>query len=127
LISVDAQDDEPQEWFEIPDPKTLKSRIMLVNERPITMRYIAEKIAQKDVFQNAPQQSDYTATWSRHEALSTNNAEAAGGTVRMLIRKFVPYRIKVIANNLKDIVFKEKIRTTSLGMVDPEQFRKVEI
>jgi hypothetical protein len=127
LISVDAPDGELQEWFEVPDPKTLKSRIMLVNDRPITMRYIAQKIAQKEVFQTSPQQSDYTATWNRHEALSSNNAEAAGGKVRLLIRKFVPYRIKVIANNIKDVLTKEKVHTTSLGVIDPEQFRKVEI
>jgi len=104
LISVDAPDGEP-----------------------ITMRYIAQKVAHKEVFQSAPQQSDYTATWNRHEALSSNNAEAAGGKVRLLIRKFVPYRIKVIANNIKDVLTKEKIHTTSLGVIDPEQFRKVEI
>lgn len=127
LISVDAVGDEAQEWYEVPDPKTLKSRVMLVNDRPITMRYIAEKIAHRDVFEITPQQSDYTATWNRHEALSSNDAAASGGTIRMLIRKFVPYRIKTIARNIKEILVKERIRSASLGVIDPEQFKKVEI
>ncbi len=127
LISVDAVGDEVQEWYEVPDPKTLKSRVMLVNDRPITMRYIAEKIAHRDVFEITPQQSDYTATWNRHEALSSNDAAASGGTIRMLIRKFVPYRIKTIARNIKEILVKERIRSASLGVIDPEQFKKVEI
>jgi hypothetical protein len=127
LISVDAVGDEEQEWYEVPDPKTLKSRVMLVNDRPITMRYIAEKIAHREVFEITPQQSDYTATWNRHEALTTNNAAASGGTLRMLIRKFVPYRIKTIARNIKDILVKERVRSVSLGVIDPEQFKRVEI
>lgn len=127
LISADAVGEETQEWYEVPDPKTLKSRVMLVNDRPITMRYIAEKVAQRDVFEITPQQSDYTATWNRHEALSTNNAAASGGTIRMLIRKFVPYRIKSIAHNIKDILVKERTRSESLGVIDPEQFKRVEI
>lgn len=127
LISVDAVGDEVQEWYEVPDPKTLKSRVMLVNDRPITMRYIAEKIAHRDVFEITPQQSDYTATWNRHEALSSNDAAASGGTIRMLIRKFVPYRIKTIARNIKEILVKERVRSASLGVIDPEQFKKVEI
>ncbi|MFN5325134.1 MAG: hypothetical protein ACK5C5_09470 [Bacteroidota bacterium] len=127
LLSADAENSKDQEWFEVPDPKNVKSRVMLVNNKPITMRYIAEKIAQKDVFAITPQQSDYTATWERHEALENNDAAAAGGILRMMIRKYVPYGIKVFGTRVINFFTKPRAKSSSIGIIDPEHFRRVDI
>jgi hypothetical protein len=127
LVSADVSDGEQQEWYDVADPKKVNSRVMLVNNRPLTLRFIAKKVAQKEVFQSAPQQSDYATTWNRHEAITTNDTSKSGGTLSLLVKKFVPYRLKVIARNLKNLATKEQIQSTSLGNIDPLLFRKVDI
>lgn len=127
LVSADVSDGEQQEWYEVADPKRVKSRVMLVNNRPLTLRFIAKKVAQKDVFQTAPQQSDYATTWNRHEAVSNNDSSKSGGIISLLVKKFVPYRLKVIARNLKNLATKEQVQSATLGNIDPSQFRKVDI
>lgn len=127
LVSADVSDGDQQEWYEVADPKRVKSRVMLVNNRPLTLRFIAKKVAQKEVFQTNPQQSDYATTWNRHEAVSTNDSTKSGGIMSLLFKKFVPYRLKVIARNLKNLATKEQIQSATLGNIDPSQFRKVDI
>ncbi|MFM7176054.1 MAG: hypothetical protein ACKO0X_01375 [Bacteroidota bacterium] len=127
LVSADVTDGEEQEWYEVADPMKVKSRVMLVNNRPLTLRFIAKKVAQKEVFQTAPQQSDYATTWNRHEAVTTNDSSKSGGVLGLLVKKFVPYRLKVIARNLKNLATKEVIQSATLGNIDPSQFRKVDI
>ncbi len=127
LVSADVLVGEQQEWYEVADPMRVKSRVMLVNNRPLTLRFVAKKVAQKEVFQTAPQQSDYATTWNRHEAVSTNDSSKSGGIMSLLVKKFIPYRLKVIARNLKNLATKEQIQSATLGNIDPSQFRKVDI
>jgi len=127
LVSADVSDGEGQEWFEVADPQKVKSRVMLVNDRPLTLRFIAKKVAQKEVFKSTPQQSDYATTWNRHDAIASNDTSKTGGVLSLLVKKFVPYRLKVIARNLKNLATKEQIHSAALGNIDPSQFRRVDI
>lgn len=127
LIAADAESGQTQEWYEVADPKSVKSRVMLVNNRPVTMRFIAEKTAEVEIFKSTPQQSDYVDTWNRHTALVQNDAKASGGTIMYMIKKFVPYKLKVFVRNIINLWNKETITSRTLGEIDPKQFRKVEI
>lgn len=54
-------------WFEAADPKTIESRVELVNDKPTYLMILARKLEDKPLFASAPQQSDYVAMW-QHEA-----------------------------------------------------------
>ena len=129
LISADPPDEStPVVWYEVSDPMNVKERVMLVNSVPLTIRFIAEKIAQKEVFARAPQQSVYATTWNRHASIHSATANAGNDKgVRMLIKRILPTRLKTILRNLSDILTKEKLDTRDLGVVDKGHYRQVEI
>jgi hypothetical protein len=46
-------------WYEIPDPKEIKSRVLLENSKQSFLLIHATRTAQKPIFKSIPQQSDY--------------------------------------------------------------------
>lgn len=50
-------------WYEVADPKQIKGRVELINDKPTYLMVLAKKNADKPLFLNAPQQSDYAAMW----------------------------------------------------------------
>jgi hypothetical protein len=58
-------------WYEVADPKEVRGRVELINERPVYLMVLARKIERRPLFAETPQQSDYVARWQ-------NNAENAG-------------------------------------------------
>jgi hypothetical protein len=125
LIAVTGQDD--MEWYEVADPKNVSNRVMVVNNFPLSLMFIAEKISNKEIFASTPQQSDYTATWNAFSSVKENKAELSGSRFKYLYRKLMPHRLKVVLRNLYDIYKKEKIETAELGVINPEYFKKVTI
>jgi hypothetical protein len=46
-------------WYEIPDPKTIKKRVLFENSKQSFLLILARKTATSNIFQHTPQQSDY--------------------------------------------------------------------
>lgn len=125
LITV--TDGENLKWYEVADPKKVNNRVMVVNNIPLSLMFIAEKIAQKEIFTITPQQSDYTATWNAFTSVKEKNAELSGGKFKYYYRKLLPRRLKIILRNLYSIYEVEKVETQELGTINPEYFKKTEI
>ena len=49
LVPADEVDVDSAPWYSVPDPKEVRSRIMLCNNKPMYMLVIAEKIEDKEV------------------------------------------------------------------------------
>ncbi|HLG33689.1 MAG TPA: hypothetical protein VI757_02330 [Bacteroidia bacterium] len=114
-------------WYEVADPKSVKSRGTIINSYPLSLMFIAEKIAVMPVFSTAPQQSDYSFAWNTFESLEKKNVSQSGGYTKYLYRKLLPVRVRTIFRNIHDIFRKEKVDTKELGTINPEHFRKTEI
>jgi hypothetical protein len=72
-------------WYEVADPQALKSRVELVNDRPVYLMVLARKIESRPLFTNAPQQSDYVEMWQGEDG---NRAkEAAPGKLKSILKK----------------------------------------
>jgi hypothetical protein len=50
-------------WFEVADPDVVKDRVVLTNRRPVLLMIVAQKLANKPIFDPFPQQSDYVPRW----------------------------------------------------------------
>ncbi len=50
-------------WYEVADPKKIKGRVELINDKQTYLMVLAEKIADKPLFAKTPQQSDYVEMW----------------------------------------------------------------
>jgi len=114
-------------WYEVADPKHVSNRVMVVNNFPLSLMFIAEKVAQKELFITTPQQSDYTSTWNAFTSVKENKSELSGSRLKYFYRKLMPHRLKVILRNVYDIYSKEKVETAELGVINPEYFKKVDI
>lgn len=55
-------------WYEVADPNAIKARVELITFTPMYLLVQARRTAVKDIFANAPQQSDYTALWQDHDS-----------------------------------------------------------
>jgi len=64
LIHEDTPD---AQWVKLPDPEVLGKRVEMVNSKPAYLLVQARKISEVDIFETAPQQSDYSATWKKEK------------------------------------------------------------
>ena len=67
-------------WFEVADPKAVRSRVQLINDRPVLLFILARKIAQCEIFARTPLQSDYVAAWK--DTLALPGRKSAPGNLR---------------------------------------------
>ena len=64
-----------ENWYEVADPKKIKSRVELINDKPTYLMILAKKTASKPLFEKTPQQSDYAAMWTgENHAQTVNNS-----------------------------------------------------
>ncbi len=54
---------ENERWYRVIDPEKYGGRVELQNNRPTYLFVLAEKVAQREVFSEPPQQSDYARQW----------------------------------------------------------------
>jgi SAM-dependent methyltransferase len=52
-------------WYEVANPKEIRSRVELFNAFPLQMLVLARRKSIKPIFQTTPQQSDYTPRWEK--------------------------------------------------------------
>ena len=72
-------------WYEVADPKDIKARVELVNDKPVYLMVLAQKLASKPLFTSAPQQSDYVEMWQNEAANRTG--EDAPGKLKSILKK----------------------------------------
>lgn len=125
FIGFDSENET--EWYEVADPKKVSNRVMLVNNVPLSVRFIAQKIGVKEIFKTTPQQSDYVNTWNAFKSVSQNKAELSDSKLKYYYRKLLPYRLKVVLRNIYNIYKKDKVDSPTLGVIDPDHFIKTDI
>lgn len=96
-------------WYEAADPKQIKGRVELINDKPVYLMVLAEKRASKPLFVNVPQQSDYAAMWSDTNDIQTDGSSS--NSLKNLLKKneFV-YRtlVQIKQNQIDNALRKEK-------------------
>ena len=61
------------QWYEVADPDVVRERVTLINGQSSMLLIIARKIKAVEVFETAPQQSDYVAVWRGDADISSIN------------------------------------------------------
>ena len=115
------------DWYEVLDPHRVKSRVTLSNSNATYLLVLAEKKADKPIFQKLPQQSDYEMTWSIKESLQNNKPPKNEGYMKYLYRKYTPNRLKILGHNIHELFTKQQVVNEDLGKINAEHFRKMEI
>ncbi|MBA2605310.1 MAG: hypothetical protein H0U96_00380 [Acidobacteria bacterium] len=63
-------------WYEVADPKKIKGRVELINEKQVYLMVLAQKTASRSLFAKAPQQSDYVEIWRSAEENKINQSSS---------------------------------------------------
>lgn len=71
-------------WYEVADPKTVRSRVELINDAPVYLMVLARKIESRPLFAAAPQQSDYVERW---EGDAENPAREEPNKLKSILKK----------------------------------------
>ena len=93
-------------WYEVADPQAVKSRVELINEKPVYLMVLARKIAGKPLFTNAPQQSDYVEMWQGEDG--NQSSETSPGKLKTILKKNEFLRGTLI--NLKQKQYEQAVR-----------------
>ena len=126
IIYVQYPDGTAGDWYEVLNPKMVKSRVILVNNYPTYLIVLAEKLTNTEIFSSTPQQSDYRTLWSIKQSLKENKKPVNESYLKFLYRRYMPKRIKIFLRNVYDLVNKEKVMTEDLGKIDETHYKKFE-
>ncbi|HET6995263.1 MAG TPA: hypothetical protein VFI06_09800 [Chitinophagaceae bacterium] len=121
--SVSTQSD----WYEVADPKKVRSRVMLSNSNPTYLMVLAKKIKEQPIFQKPVQQSDYEMVWNINSALQKNEVPKDENRLKYLYRKYVPRPLKVVAHRVYDLFNKKEEINEDLGKINADHFKKMKI
>jgi SAM-dependent methyltransferase len=127
IITPLMETEEDVKWFEVEDPKNVNSRVMLVNNFPVSLMIIAEKLEAVEIFKITPQQTDYANTWAASDSLKTGIRPEGIGMTKHVFRNFVPKPLKNFLKNVYDLFTKEKIRTAELGEINPLHYKEIKV
>ena len=96
-------------WYEVADPKQIKGRVELINDRPTYLMVLAEKTASKIPFTKTPQQSDYVEKWQSGNDVPENN-DSPNNLKNLLRRNEFVYRnlVRIKQNQFDNSVRREK-------------------
>ena len=61
----------------VTDPAKIGKRVQLVNNRPTLLLIEARRVAEKPIFANTPQQSDYVPMWKNNQTAMATEAQTA--------------------------------------------------
>jgi hypothetical protein len=59
------EDRHRSKWYQVMDPDEIKSRVVLISKKPVSLFVIAQKRSDKVKFNEYPLQSDYIKTWRK--------------------------------------------------------------
>jgi len=113
-------------WFEVANPRIVKSRVMVTNSVPLVIFVVAKKEKDALPFNPPPQQSDYEYTWKVISNIKNNEVIPTESKAKFLYRKYVPKNIKKIIHFLYDLLVTKKVSTPELGELNPKHFKRIE-
>lgn len=109
-------------WYEIPDPKDIKKRVLFENSKPSFLLVLAKKIIVTDIFHHIPQQSDYEhLAWKGKDQLTKKKILLLQKIFFFLpdhLKKRIRYRLRIFDPKAW------KIFLSDAGSGNKEEFKK---
>ena len=116
----------PTEWFEVSDPKVVKSRVSVVSSVPMMLSMVAQKVAPMITF-TTPQQSDYVAAWQTVESMHRTEPREGENVIQHWMRKHLPTSVKTGFRKAMATGSNKKVNIDGLGVVNSTHFKRIEI
>lgn len=97
-------------WYEVSDPKNIRGRVELSNEKPTYLMTLAERISNVRPFGKTPQQSDYQEQWETENTEEKAAESSSGGIKNILKRNRFLYKtlVKIKQSQIDSQIRKER-------------------
>lgn len=113
-------------WFEVSDPKVVKSRVTLDSSGPMMLAVIAKKVAPITVF-STPQQDSYERAWEVVDSIRQDQQLEGESAARHWVRRNLPVGLKTFMRRTVDRASRKTMHVDGLGPIDQNHFKRVEI
>lgn len=101
LKKIIAFEDKPgATWYLVRDPKEVKSRIQIVNNHPVYLLIIAQKMGKASIFETTPQQSDYVTAWNQGESKIESKSGINRSQLAAWAKRNLPFFMVSIIKNI---------------------------
>jgi SAM-dependent methyltransferase len=110
-------------WYEVPDPKIVKSRVLLENSRQSYLLVLAKKTAHQPLFTTTPQQSDYEFIAWQQEGTQEVKSKGAVQSLAAMLPETLKNKIRQWRKNIRDK--RLQVITKDYGNGLKDFFRKV--
>ncbi|MGD9630368.1 MAG: class I SAM-dependent methyltransferase [Pyrinomonadaceae bacterium] len=74
-------------WYRVSDPKAVRDRVTMVNNRPTYLLVFARRTAEVSIYDPFPQQSDYSAAWQTPSDDEAERAKHGNSWASRLLRR----------------------------------------
>lgn len=109
---------DSSKWYQVPDPKVVKSRVGFNNSVPTLLFILARKDADRPIFSTIPLQSDYVTTWE------STDSKLHGKEIKKhnsLLKHLIPQAIK---KWIKGILIRKQARRFFIPMNITKGYKK---
>ena len=120
LLAVDIPGQGIRDWFEVSDPKQVKSRVTLSNGFPTYIMILAQKLENVANEKLVAYQSDYAEVWATHETIDSEVSR-----VKKIYKAIIPLFVRNAIHRWRNGASRE-IEISGLGKVNPLFFKKIE-
>ncbi|MEP7263433.1 MAG: hypothetical protein ABI772_02990 [Bacteroidota bacterium] len=122
MIASAHEDGSYSDWYEVADPKMVKSRVILVNQLPTYLMIFAEKISSETIFKTFPQQSDYTEKWNK----AGDQKQQKVSWKKKIYQALIPAKLRDVIYILNKSSRTKNLNTLDLGALNKDHFKKVD-
>lgn len=113
-------------WFEVSDPKVVKSRVTLDSSVPMMLAVIAQKVAPITSF-STPQQDSYERAWEVVDSIRQDQPLEGESAARHWARRNLPVGLKTFMRRMVGSTTRKTMHADGLGPIDQNHFKRVEI
>lgn len=111
-------------WYDVTDPEKIRRRVEIAHSKQrVLLLVLAKRIGNAEIFASAPQQSDYTALWDKHDS----GVQPKAGRPALSLREFVSGLVRAnpaIHRTVSQIYASLRPREHKLGLrSQPNVFR----
>ena len=112
-------------WYEVSDPKCVKSRVEAVTKSPVYLFVQARKVADVPIFASPPQQSDYSLAWKQasHGSVAAVHRSAPPPPEKAIIR--LKKLAKRTAPNFVKAMYRKTRDARVLRQYNPLYFKRI--
>jgi hypothetical protein len=116
----------PPRWYRAADPEDIGERVELINSNPTYLLIHAERVADVPIFARTPQQSDYSALWTKKHSEVAIGPSTTRKRLENWARRYNETFLKLLPGPIYDVALAALVRGFPRRGFKKRQFERLE-